>query len=58
MNNPQYTNNPIINGAPSTTSSSDINPGSDGVDFVEVNPSVTIPFAPGTTPIIVTVSVP
>ncbi|CAF4613023.1 unnamed protein product [Rotaria sp. Silwood2] len=58
MNNPQYTNNPIINGAPSTTSSSDINPGSDGVDFIEVNPSVTIPFAPGTTPIIVTVSVP
>ncbi|CAF2982685.1 unnamed protein product, partial [Rotaria sp. Silwood2] len=53
MNNPQYTNNPIINGAPSTTSSSDINPGSDGVDFIEVNPSVTIPFAPGTTPIIV-----
>ncbi|CAF4516576.1 unnamed protein product [Rotaria sp. Silwood2] len=58
MNNPQYINNPIIIGAPSTTSPSDINPGSDGVDFIEVNPSVFIPFAPGTTPIIVTVSVP
>ncbi|CAF4771197.1 unnamed protein product, partial [Rotaria sp. Silwood2] len=58
MNNPQYTNNPIINGAPSTTSPSDINPGSNGVDFIEVNPSVIIPFAPGTTPIIVKVSVP
>ncbi|CAF2901210.1 unnamed protein product [Rotaria sp. Silwood2] len=58
MNNPQYTNNPIINGAPSTTFPSDINPGSDGVDFIEVNPSVIIPFAPGTTPIIVKVSVP
>ncbi|CAF4667158.1 unnamed protein product, partial [Rotaria sp. Silwood2] len=58
MNNPQYINNPIIIGAPPTTSPSDINPGSDGVDFIEVNPSVFIPFAPGTTPIIVTVSVP
>ncbi|CAF4404263.1 unnamed protein product, partial [Rotaria sp. Silwood2] len=43
MNNPQYINNPIIIGAPPTTSPSDINPGSDGVDFIEVNPSVFIP---------------
>ncbi|CAF3385338.1 unnamed protein product [Rotaria sp. Silwood2] len=58
MDNPQYLNNPTIVGAPSSTSSLDINPGSAGVDFTEGKPSVIIPFAPGTTPIIVTVSVP
>ena len=58
MNNPQYLNNPIIIGAPASTSPSQINPGSPGVNFNDTNAAVIIPFAPGITPILVDVSVP
>ncbi|CAF3849471.1 unnamed protein product, partial [Rotaria sp. Silwood1] len=58
MNNPQYINDLTIIGAPSSASPSDINPDSPGVDFNEINPSVTVPFQPGITPIVVSVSVP
>ncbi|CAF4582630.1 unnamed protein product, partial [Rotaria sp. Silwood1] len=58
MNNPQYINNLTIIGAPSSASPSNINPGSPGVDFNQINPSVTVPFQPGITPIVVSVSVP
>ncbi|CAF5138476.1 unnamed protein product, partial [Rotaria sp. Silwood1] len=58
MNNRQYINNLTIVGAPSSASPSDINPGSPGVDFNQINPSVTVPFQPGITPIVVSVSVP
>ncbi|CAF3552428.1 unnamed protein product, partial [Rotaria sordida] len=58
MDSPQYINNPIIIGASSLTSPSEINPGSDGVDFKEKNSSVIIPFAPGITPILASIAVP
>ncbi|CAF5011980.1 unnamed protein product, partial [Rotaria sp. Silwood1] len=58
MNNPQYINDLTIIGAPSSASPSDINPDSPGVDFNEINPSVIVPFQPGITPIVVSVSVP
>jgi hypothetical protein len=58
MTSLQYINNATIIGAPSGTSPSNLNPGSSGVNFNQPNASVTIPFTPGTTPIIVQVSVP
>lgn len=58
MNEPQYINNVTFIGASPSTSPSDLNPGSSGVNFIETNPSVIIPFAPGVTPIVDTVSVP
>lgn len=58
MDNPQYINDAIFNGAPPSTSPSQLNPGSPGVDFIQPNASVIIPFASGVTPILATVSVP
>ena len=58
MTSPQYINNATINGAPTGTSPSDLNPGSSGVTFIQPDASVTIPFATGITPIVVEVSVP
>jgi hypothetical protein len=58
MTSPQYISDATIIGAPSGTSPSDLNPGSSGVNFDQPDASVTIPFTPGTTPIIVQVSVP
>jgi hypothetical protein len=58
MTSPQYINDATIIGAPSGTSPSDLNPGSSGVNFNQPDASVTIPFTPGTTPIVVEVSVP
>jgi hypothetical protein len=58
MTSPQYIGDATIIGAPTGTSPSDLNPGSPGVDFTNVNASVTIPFTPGTTPILTEVSVP
>ena len=58
MTSPQYINNVTFVGAPSGTSPTDLNPGSPGVDFNDVNASVTIPFTPDTTPIVTQVSVP
>ncbi len=58
MTSPQYISNATIIGALPGTSPSNLNPGSSGVNFDQTNASVTIPFTPGTTPIIVQVSVP
>ena len=58
MTNPQYISNATFIGAPPSTSSSQLNPGSPGVNFTITNPSVIIPFAPDVTPIVVSVSVP
>jgi len=58
MNEPQYINNVTFIGASPSTSSSQLNPGSSGVNFNETNAYVIIPFAPGVTPIVDTVSVP
>ena len=58
MTNPQYINNVILTGAPANTSSTQLNPGTPGVDFIQPNSTVTIPFPPGITPIVVEVSVP
>jgi hypothetical protein len=58
MASSQYINNATIIGAPSGALPSDLNPGSPGLDFIQPNASVTIPFTPGTTPIVVQVSVP
>ena len=58
MSNPQYINNVTITGAPPGTSPTDLNPGSPGVDFNDVNGAVIIPFTPDTTPIVTQVSVP
>ena len=58
MSNPQYISDVTLVGAPTGTSPSDLNPGSPGVDFNNVNAAVTIPFTPGTTPILAQVSVP
>ena len=58
MTSPQYINNVILTGAPANTSSTQLNPGTPGVDFIQSNPTVTIPFPPGITPIVTEVSVP
>jgi hypothetical protein len=58
MNNSQYINNVTFTGAPSSTSPSQLNPGYPGVNFTQPNASITIPFAPGVTPIVAEVSVP
>ena len=58
MTNPQYINNVILTGAPPNTSPTQINPGTPGVDFIQPNPTVTIPFPPGISPIVTEVSVP
>ena len=58
MTNPQYITDVQLTGAPSGTKPSDLNPGSPGVTFDEPNPTVTIPFAPGITPIVVDISGP
>ena len=58
MTNPQYITDVQLIGAPSGTKPSDLNPGSPGVTFDEPNPSITIPFPPGITPIVVDISVP
>jgi hypothetical protein len=58
MTSPQYISNATLVGAPPGTLPSDLNPGSSGVNFDQTNASITIPFTPGTTPIVVQVSVP
>jgi hypothetical protein len=58
MDNSQYINNVTFTGAPSSTSPSQITPGSSGVSFTQLNSSVTIPFPPQITPIVTEVSVP
>jgi uncharacterized membrane protein len=58
MSSPQYISDATIIGALPGTSPSDLNPGSSGVNFNQPNASVTISFTPGTTPIVVEVSVP
>jgi len=58
MSNSQFINNATINGAQPSTSSTQLNPGSSGVDFLQNNGSITIPFVPGVTPIVTEVSVP
>ena len=58
MTNPQYITDVKLTGAPPGTKTSDLTPGSPGVTFEEQNPTVTIPFPPGITPIVVDISVP
>ena len=58
MTNPQYINNATFVGAPPSTTVSQLTPGTPGVDFTSTNASVIIPFLPGVTPIVVSVSVP
>ena len=58
MTNPQYITDVNLTGAPPGTKPSDLTPGSPGVTFKELNPTVTIPFPPGITPIVVDISVP
>ena len=58
MTNPQYIDNATFVGAPPGTTVTQLTPGTPGVDFTSTNASVTIPFLPGVTPIIVSVSVP
>lgn len=58
MNNPQYINTVIFVGAPPSTPLSQLIPGSSGVNFTAINPTIIIPFAPGITPIIASISVP
>ena len=58
MNNSQYIQSATFVGAPTGTSTSQINPGSSGVSFTQTPSSVTLPFATGITPIVVQVSVP
>ena len=58
MSSPQYINNVTLVGAQPGSSPTDLNPGSQGVDFNDVNASVIIPFTPGTTPILTEVSIP
>ena len=58
MTNPQYITDVKLTGAPPGTKTSDLTPGSPGVTFEEQNPTVTIPFPSGITPIVVDISVP
>ncbi|UJR36313.1 hypothetical protein I4U23_029041, partial [Adineta vaga] len=58
MTNPQYINQAIFIGAPGSTTVSELNPESPGVNFINNNASVIIPFTSGTTPILSSVSVP
>jgi hypothetical protein len=58
MDNSQYINNVTFIGAALSTSPSQINPGSTGVNFTQQNASVIIPFPPQVTPIVTEVSVP
>ena len=58
MTNPQYINDVQLTGAPPGTKPTDLTPGSPGVTFKELNPTVTIPFPPGITPIVVDISGP
>ena len=58
MKNPQYIDNATFVGAPPGTTVSQLTPGTPGVDFTSTNASVIIPFLPGVTPIVVSVSVP
>ncbi len=58
MNNSQSLSGATLTGAPTGTSPSNLNPGSPGVTFNQPNASITIPFAPGITPILVEVSIP
>ena len=58
MTNPQYITDVKLTGAPPGTKPSDLTPGSPGVTFNEPNPTVTIPFPPGITPIVVDISGP
>jgi len=58
MSNSQFINNATINGAQPLTSPTQLNPGSSGVDFIQKNGSIIIPFVPGVTPIVAEVSVP
>ena len=58
MTNPQYINQATFIGAPGSTTVSELNPESPGVNFINNNASVIIPFTPGTTPILSSVSVP
>ena len=58
MTNPQYIDNATFVGAPPNTNVSQLTPGTPGVDFTTTNASVTIPFLPDITPIVVNVSVP
>ena len=58
MTNPQYINQATFIGAPASTTVSELNPESPGVNFINNNASVIIPFTSGTTPILSSVSVP
>jgi hypothetical protein len=58
MSNSQFITNATINGAQPSTSPTQLNPGSSGVDFIQTNGSIIIPFVPGVTPIVAEVSVP
>ncbi|CAF1658859.1 unnamed protein product, partial [Adineta ricciae] len=58
MGNPQYINNATFQGADNNPDVQNLNPGTQGVDFNEPNSSVLIPFTPGITPILSSVSVP
>jgi len=58
MSNSQFINTATINGAQPSTLPSQLNPGSSGVDFIQTNGSITIPFVPSVTPIVAEVSVP
>jgi hypothetical protein len=58
MNNSQYIKNVTLNGASSSSSPSNVNPGSPGVNMEDKKGNITITLPPGTTPIIKEVSVP
>ena len=58
MTNQQYITDVKLTGAYPATKPSDLTPGSPGVTFKEPNPTVSIPFPPGITPIVVGISVP
>jgi hypothetical protein len=58
MSNSQFINNATINGAQPLTSPAQLNPGSSGVDFIQPNGSIILPFVTGVTPIVAEVSVP
>lgn len=58
MDNPQRLSSPILDGASPTSSPSDINPDGTGVDFIVKNPVITIPLAPGASPILVEIALP
>ena len=58
MNSPQDISNPIYTGQVGNPLPQDLRPQGVGVDFSTVNGSVTVPFAPGVTPIVTKVTGP